>query len=70
MEHLRRAAQLFGAAQAQRDASGSQMGVNEPEEYERYVTRLQAIMEDKDREAAWTEGRMLTLDQAIAEGIK
>jgi hypothetical protein len=44
------------------------MSVHEPEEYTQYVARLRAMMDARAREAAWAEGRLLTIEQLL-EGI-
>ncbi len=67
-EYLQAAARMFGAAEALREASGMRMSVDEPEEFAQYVARLRAMMEDRAREAAWAEGRLLTIEQLL-EGI-
>jgi predicted ATPase len=65
IEHLRGAARLFGAAEAMREAGGAKMGVREPEEYEDYVNGLRAMMDERAREAAWSEGRRATVDEVL-----
>lgn len=67
IEDLRRAARLFGVAEVTREARGAQMGVREPEEYAQYVIKLQAMMDENARVAAWMEGRRMTVDQVLEE---
>ncbi len=66
-DHLRWAAMLFGAAESIRTTSGARMTVREPEEYAQYVDRLGALMDDRAREAAWAEGRRMTVEQVLTE---
>jgi tetratricopeptide (TPR) repeat protein len=64
-EYLQAAARMFGAAEALREASGMPMSVDESEGYAQYVSRLRALMGDRAREAAWAEGRVLTIEQVL-----
>ncbi len=67
-EYLAGAARLFGAAEAMREATSTQMRVDERGEYAQYAARLRAMMDDRAHEAAWAEGRLLTIEQLL-EGI-
>jgi hypothetical protein len=60
-----RAARLFGAAEALRGRIDIPMTGYEREEYERQVADLRAGMDGKTFEAAWAEGRNLTMEEAI-----
>jgi tetratricopeptide (TPR) repeat protein len=64
-EYLARAARIFGAAEALRNASGKQMNVREPLDYTEYVARLRTMMDDRARVAAWAEGRRATIDEVL-----
>ncbi|MGB8645346.1 MAG: tetratricopeptide repeat protein [Anaerolineae bacterium] len=64
-EYLCRAARLFGAAEAMRETSGAHMGAGEPEEYAPFVSQLRALMDERDREAAWADGRRMTVEQVL-----
>ena len=64
-----RAARLFGAAEALREAIGAPMAAHERSEYEREVAALRALWPAPEREAAWAAGRVLTLDEAVAYGL-
>jgi predicted ATPase/class 3 adenylate cyclase len=60
-----RAARLFGAAEALRQRIQSDMTPLERREYEEITTRLRKEMEPEALAKAWTEGRDLTMEQAI-----
>jgi hypothetical protein len=45
------------------------MTQTETVEYEAEVARLRRGMDEKEFEAAWAEGRRLTIDQAISYAI-
>jgi len=64
-----RAARLFGAAEALREATGAPMAAHERPEYEREVTALRAEWPAPELEAAWAAGRALTLDEAVAHAL-
>lgn len=64
-----RAATLFGAAEALRERIGSPMTANERGEYEAAVAQARAQAEPAVFEAAWTRGRALTMDQAVAYAL-
>ena len=66
-DHLRRAAKLYGASEALREATGLS-----PKpfgrityDYEGYLATVHAGLNEPDFDAAWSEGRDMTLDQAI-----
>jgi tetratricopeptide (TPR) repeat protein len=65
-----RAARLWGAAEALRDAAGVAMWAADRIEYERQVAALRAGMDERALAAAWATGRALTLEQAIAEALE
>ncbi len=60
-----RAARLWGAAQALREAIGAPLPPNDQEEYEGDVAAARAILGEAEFAAVWEEGRALTLEQAI-----
>ncbi len=64
-----RAARLYGAAEALRDAIGIPMTEAEKAEYQAEVARLRLGMDEGAFASAWAEGRGLTLEQAIAYGV-
>jgi hypothetical protein len=64
-EQPEHAAKLFGAAEALRELINIQMTELERAEYEREVNDLQANMDQKTFASLWTEGRAMTMEQAI-----
>ncbi len=66
LTRLTRAGQLLGAAEMLRRDSGAVMLAEERAEYEREVADLRAQMQVAQLEQAWSQGRALSLDQAIA----
>jgi non-specific serine/threonine protein kinase len=62
-----RAAWLFGAAEALREALGSPYlaDVTDPAGYDEHVAALRARLDEERLTAAWTEGRGMTLEQAV-----
>lgn len=69
-EYLARAARMFGAAEAVREASGMQMRVDEPEENTAYMNRLRAMMDERAYATAVGEGRRETLDEVLGLAAK
>jgi len=65
-----RAARLFGAAEALREASGSSMTGLERAEYIEAITNARAQIDESGWSAAWAEGRALPLDQAVAFALE
>lgn len=61
---LERAALLFGAAQAQRDALRYIFYPSNGEEYERSVAETRAALGEAAWTRAWDRGRAMTLNQA------
>ncbi len=66
---LIRAARLFGAAEALREALGTPMTALERTEYDREVAELRGQMDAKAYAANWAAGRAMTMEQAIAEAL-
>jgi predicted ATPase/class 3 adenylate cyclase len=62
---LDRAARLFGAAEALREASGSRPAFDEEPEMARYVERLRTAMPVAELDPAWSVGRSLTMAEAV-----
>ena len=61
-----RAAQLFGAAEILREKINIHMTPPEHVEYEKQVAKLHASINDDSRfKALWSEGRTMTMEQAI-----
>ena len=64
--HLERATQLFGAAEAIRNAIGVPLPPVERANYERSVTRVHAQCDAASFATAWAVGQTMTPEQAIA----
>ncbi|MFD4180577.1 LuxR C-terminal-related transcriptional regulator, partial [Rhodococcus sp. NPDC058514] len=62
----RRAARLFGAADAMRERSGPVRFAVHQTDYDDAATALRNMMSDSDFDTAWTEGAALSTDEAIA----
>jgi hypothetical protein len=61
----RRAARLFGAAEALRERTGSVIGLATLRELrERHLAALRARLDADDLEAEWSGGRAMTFEQA------
>jgi predicted ATPase len=69
-EEERRAATLFGAAEGLRELIGLPMTPIERVEYEREVNDLHSNMEETSFRKAWSEGRALSMEQAIALALE
>jgi hypothetical protein len=65
-----RAARLDGAADALRGAIGSPLPPNEQCEHERRLSELRAALGDGTFERAFTAGRALTWEQAVAYALE
>jgi non-specific serine/threonine protein kinase len=66
-DHLRRAAKLYGASEALREATGLSPKplTNGRYDYEGYLATVRAGLDEPDFDAAWSEGRAMSLEQAI-----
>jgi hypothetical protein len=64
-----RAAQLLGAAEALREASGDPMTVDEGKEYAAEVERLRGLIDAPALESAWATGRAMTAAVAVALAV-
>ena len=64
------AARLFGAADALREAIGSPLAPFDQPGYERDVERARSGLEDGAWQAAWAEGRAMTLEQVVAYALE
>jgi len=65
-----RAARLFGAAEALREALGAPVLWFQRQSYAQGVAALRAWLDDAACAAAWAEGRGMTLEQAIAYALE
>jgi tetratricopeptide (TPR) repeat protein len=68
-DDFRRAARLFGAAEALRAPVNSTIDLVDQPEYERQVAIVCAQLDGTAFTAAWTEGKVMTLEQAIAYAL-
>jgi len=64
-----RAARLFGAAAALRQAIGTLLAPIEQEAHRHQVDRVRQILGEEEFAAAWSEGRVMDLDEAVACAI-
>ncbi len=62
-------AQLFGAAEALREAMGAPLAPVEQDEYDRSVAAAREALGEEAFEAAWAEGRAMTMEEAIAYAL-
>jgi non-specific serine/threonine protein kinase len=67
---LKRSALLFAAADALREAMGTPWTVWEAAENKADVARLRTQLGDEAFQAAWAEGRAMTLEQAVAYALE
>ena len=61
------AARLFGAAEAQREVNGVPLPLDE--EGEQIAAAARAVLAQVDGSGAWSVGRGLSLDDAIADAL-
>jgi tetratricopeptide (TPR) repeat protein len=69
-KQMRRAARLLGAAEALREMIGSPMTSFERAECDHELADLRAHMDEIDLANAWTEGRSMTMEEAIAYALE
>src|SRR5215212_9009977 len=69
-QRTERAARLFGAAEAFCDTLGAQPPAIDPREYERSISESRVALGEAMFAAAWTQGRALSLDQAIEYALE
>ncbi len=67
---LRRAARLWGAAQALREAIGAPLGPVDQADQDQEMMSARQKMSEADWETAWEEGRKMTLEQAVEEALQ
>ena len=63
--HHAHAARLFGAAEAQREILGYRFAPFEQASHDQWVAPAHAALGEAPSAAAWTEGRAMTLEQAV-----
>jgi tetratricopeptide (TPR) repeat protein len=64
-EEPQRAANLFGAAEALRERIKASMQYLEHLEYDDALVRLRSMLTEAELDSLWTEGRALSIEQAI-----
>ncbi len=64
-----RAARLFGAAEAARERIGAPLPLGDKPMYDRHLARARADLDGIGFDAAWAEGRAMTLDEAVAYAL-
>jgi predicted ATPase/DNA-binding CsgD family transcriptional regulator len=69
-DQFRRAARLLGAAEADRERMGAFLQPSDTPEYHRILVEVREHLDDSSFQAAWAEGRCLTLEQAIAYALE
>jgi tetratricopeptide (TPR) repeat protein len=69
VEDWRRAARLFAAGDALREAGGALLPVTEQEENRRQVSRVRELLGEEAFAAAWEEGRAKSLEEAVAYAL-
>jgi tetratricopeptide (TPR) repeat protein len=65
-----RAARLLGAAAADQERAGARLQPSDTPEYARILADVRAHVDGPAFHAAWTAGRRMTLEQAIAAGLE
>ncbi|HVN54262.1 MAG TPA: adenylate/guanylate cyclase domain-containing protein [Anaerolineaceae bacterium] len=60
-----RAAKLFGAADVLRERTGHQRTDEEEAEHAQFISRLRSMLNEEDVNKLWSEGRAMTIEQAI-----
>jgi hypothetical protein len=64
-EEPQHAARLFGAAEAIREVTGHKPTDEEQAEEAQFISRLRAMLSETEFNALWTEGKSMTMEQAI-----
>ena len=70
MRRPRPAARLFGAAEALRERHGVKLGPTERARLEQAIAPARAQLSEAEFAAAWTAGRALPIEQAIAVAVQ
>jgi len=69
-EEPQRAAKLIGAAEAIRERAQSPMAEHEQAEYSAAIAQLRSMLNEVEFHALWTEGRSMTMEQAIQMALQ
>jgi hypothetical protein len=65
-----RAARLFGAAEATRERIGAPLPPSDRPPYDRHLAQARADLDETAFDAAWAEGRNMTLEQAVTYALQ
>jgi predicted ATPase/DNA-binding CsgD family transcriptional regulator len=65
-----RAARLLGAAEVVEERIGALLEPSDQSELERNIAEVRGLLDEATFQAAWAEGRKLTLEQAVAEALR
>jgi len=68
--HPQAAARLLGAAEALLETLGILMQAGDWPDYERYVAAVRGQLDEATFDAAWAEGRAMSLDQAVSYALE
>ncbi len=68
--HSQRAARLLGASETALEGMGAFHHPFDPPEIDRIIASLHGQLDDATFEAAWAEGRGMSLEQAVAEALE
>jgi len=69
-EEPQRAISLFGAAEALRERIQASMTASELAEFNEAVTQVHSLLNEVEFNALWTEGRSMTMEQAIEYALQ
>ncbi len=64
-----RAARLLGAAETTLSRIGAYIETTDRPEFERINREVRALLDEATFQAAWAEGRKMTLEQAVADAL-
>ena len=67
---VEKAARLFGASEALREALGTPLPGSYRANYERNLSSIRKQLDEASIAAAWAKGRAMTMDQAIAYALE
>jgi predicted ATPase/transcriptional regulator with XRE-family HTH domain/Flp pilus assembly protein TadD len=65
-----RAGRLFGAAERLREITGVPLTPSERPYYDRYLAAAREQLDEEQWNAAWAEGRAMTLEEAVASALE
>jgi hypothetical protein len=65
-----RAARLFGAAEALRQAMGAHRSLIDPPGYEHTMAAIRAQLDEQAFATAWAEGRAMSLEEAVCIALE